>query len=58
MVCLDEENSYEENIDIVLKSYFMRYFYCKGFKDNIIGMVYIRDLFFCFIFIFKMYDFN
>ncbi|REA73883.1 DUF21 domain-containing protein, partial [Staphylococcus pseudintermedius] len=27
MVCLDEENSYEENIDIVLKSRFTRYPY-------------------------------
>ncbi len=58
MVCLDEENSYEENIDIVLKSRFTRYPYCKGSKDNIIGMVHIRDLLSRSIFTPKMHDFN
>ncbi|GHS29242.1 membrane protein [Helicobacter pylori] len=58
MVCLDEENSYEENIDIVLKSHFTRYPYCKGSKDNIIGMVHIRDLLSRSIFTPKMHDFN
>ncbi len=58
MVCLDEENSYEENIDIVLKSHFTRYPYCKGSKDNIIGMVHIRDLLSRSIFTPKMHDFK
>ncbi|GAA8345114.1 hemolysin family protein [Helicobacter pylori] len=58
MVCLDEENSYEENIDIVLKSRFTRYPYCKGSKDNIIGMVHIRDLLSRSIFTPKMHDFK
>ncbi|EJB53479.1 hypothetical protein HPHPH27_0092 [Helicobacter pylori Hp H-27] len=58
MVCLDEENSYEENIDIVLKGHFTRYPYCKGSKDNIIGMVHIRDLLSRSIFTPKMHDFN
>ncbi len=56
LVCLDEENSYEENIDIVLKSRFTRYPYCKGSKDNIIGMVHIRDLLSRSIFTPKMHD--
>ncbi len=58
MVCLDEENSYEKNIDIVLKSHFTRYPYCKGSKDNIIGMVHIRDLLSRSIFTPKMHDFK
>ncbi|GAA6970888.1 hemolysin family protein [Helicobacter pylori] len=58
MVCLDEENSYEENIDIVLKSRFTRYPYCKGSKDNIIGMVHIRDLLSRSIFTPEMHDFK
>ncbi|GAA8052026.1 hemolysin family protein [Helicobacter pylori] len=58
MVCLDEENSYEENIDIVLKSRFTRYPYCKGSKDNIVGMVHIRDLLSRSIFTPKMHDFK
>ncbi len=58
MVCLDEENSYEENIDIVLKGHFTRYPYCKGSKDNIIGMVHIRDLLSRSIFTPKMHDFK
>ncbi|WP_050711598.1 hemolysin family protein [Helicobacter acinonychis] len=58
MVCLDEENSYEENIDIVLKSRFTRYPYCKGSKDNIIGMVHIRDLLSRSLFTPKMHDFK
>ncbi|WP_104713277.1 hemolysin family protein [Helicobacter cetorum] len=58
MVCLDEENSYEENIDIVLKSRFTRYPYCKGSKDNIVGMVHIRDLLSRSIFTPEMHDFK
>ncbi|GAA7461916.1 hemolysin family protein [Helicobacter pylori] len=58
MVCLDEENSYEENIDIVLKSRFTRYPYCKGSKDNIVGMVHIRDLLSRSIFTPKIHDFK
>ncbi|MFT2697271.1 hemolysin family protein, partial [Helicobacter pylori] len=58
MVCLDEENSYEENIDIVLKSRFTRYPYCRGSKDNIIGMVHIRDLLSRSIFTPEMHDFK
>ncbi len=58
MVCLDEENSYEENIDIVLQSRFTRYPYCKGSKDNVIGMVHIRDLLSRSIFTPELHDFK
>lgn len=44
MVCLDTHNSYEDNVKIVLKSSFTRYPCCEGNKDNILGMVHIRDV--------------
>ncbi|PAF46777.1 hypothetical protein BKH46_06030 [Helicobacter sp. 12S02634-8] len=44
MICLNAEKSYEENIQIVMESRHTRYPYCEGSKDNIIGMIHIRDL--------------
>lgn len=44
MVCLYADNSYEENLSIVTQTNFTRYPYCNGNKDNIIGMLHIRDL--------------
>lgn len=44
MVCLYADNSYEENLSIVTQTNFTRYPYCSGNKDNIIGMLHIRDL--------------
>ncbi|RDU65189.1 hemolysin family protein [Helicobacter sp. MIT 14-3879] len=44
IVCLFEDNSYEENIAIVKETNHTRYPYCKDGKDNIIGMIHIRDL--------------
>lgn len=44
MICLNAEKSYEENIQIVLESHHTRYPYCEGSKDNIVGMIHIRDL--------------
>lgn len=44
MVCLYAESSYEENLTIVTQTNYTRYPYCKGNKDNIIGMLHIRDL--------------
>jgi len=44
MVCLNAESSYEENLNIVKQTNYTRYPYCKGNKDNIIGMIHIRDL--------------
>lgn len=44
MVCLDEENTYDENIAIVTSTKHTRYPYCKDGKDNIIGMIHLRDL--------------
>lgn len=44
MICLDAEESYEENLRIVVQTNHTRYPYCKEGKDNILGMIYIRDL--------------
>lgn len=44
IVCLFEENSYEENIQIVRDTNHTRYPYCKDGKDNVVGMIHIRDL--------------
>lgn len=44
IVCLFEDNSYEENIQIVKETNHTRYPYCKDGKDNVLGMIHIRDL--------------
>lgn len=45
MICLDAQESYENNIAIVLKTNHTRYPYYQDSKDNILGMIHIRDLF-------------
>ncbi len=44
MICLYDDNTYEENMKIVTTTKHTRYPYCKDGKDNIIGMVHLRDL--------------
>ena len=44
MICLYDDNSYEENMQIVTTTKHTRYPYCKEGKDNIVGMVHLRDL--------------
>lgn len=44
IVCLFEKNTYEENMEIIKQTNHTRYPYCKEGKDNIIGMIHIRDL--------------
>ncbi|MDA3967603.1 hemolysin family protein [Helicobacter sp. WB40] len=44
MICLYDDNSYEENMHIVTSTKHTRYPYCKDGKDNIIGMIHLRDL--------------
>ncbi|MGX3011306.1 hemolysin family protein [Helicobacter sp. 23-1044] len=44
IVCLFDDNSYEENIQIVRQTNHTRYPYCKEGKDNVVGMIHIRDL--------------
>ncbi len=44
IVCIDAELSYEENMKIVMNTKHTRYPYAHGDKDNITGMIHIRDL--------------
>ncbi len=44
MVCLNAKDSYEENLKIVLETNHTRYPYYTDSKDNILGMIHIRDL--------------
>lgn len=44
VVCLFEENTFEENMAIVRKTNHTRYPFCRDNKDNVIGGIYIRDL--------------
>ena len=45
MICLNAQESYENNIAIVLETHHTRYPYYQDSKDNILGMIHIRDLF-------------
>lgn len=44
MVCLSADKTYAENIEIVIETKHTRYPYYEGSKDNILGMIHIRDL--------------
>ncbi|TQR30626.1 hypothetical protein DMB92_07355 [Campylobacter sp. MIT 99-7217] len=44
MICLNKSKSYEENMKIVCESKHTRFPYIDGSKDNILGMIHIRDL--------------
>lgn len=45
MICLNAQDTYDKNIDIILKTNHTRYPYYQDSKDNILGMIHIRDLF-------------
>lgn len=44
MVALNSDSSYDENMSVVMKTHHTRYPYYQGSKDNILGMIHIRDL--------------
>ena len=44
MVCLNKQKSYEENYKKVIESKYTRFPYIDGSKDNVLGMIHIRDL--------------
>lgn len=44
MICLYLEDTYEENMKVVRESNHTRYPLCQGDKDNVLGMIHIRDL--------------
>lgn len=45
MICLDKTLSYEKNIETIISDpNHTRYPYCDGSKDNVIGIIHIRDI--------------
>ncbi|BDQ29453.1 Co2 resistance protein CorC [Helicobacter ailurogastricus] len=44
MVCLDTKQSHEQHLQTILKHPFTRYPCCEGHKDNILGVVHIKDI--------------
>lgn len=45
MICLDKTLSYEKNIETIISGpNHTRYPYCDGSKDNVIGIIHIRDV--------------
>ena len=43
MICLDEEKTFEENLATVLETKHTRFPFIKSSKDNILGMIHLRD---------------
>ena len=44
MICLNKQNSYAENMKIICEYKHTRFPYIDGSKDNILGMIHIRDI--------------
>ena len=44
MICLSKSKSYEENMQVVYESKHTRFPYIDGSKDNILGIIHIRDV--------------
>ncbi|MBR8466462.1 HlyC/CorC family transporter [Campylobacter sp. faydin G-140] len=44
MVCINKQKSFEENLKLIFESKYTRYPYIDGSKDNILGMIHIRDI--------------
>ena len=44
MVCLYLEDSFAENLQIVLKEKMTRYPVCEGDKDHVVGIVHVNDI--------------
>ena len=45
MICLDIEDTLEENLALIHEHKYTRYPVCRGSKDNVIGFVHVKDLF-------------
>ena len=45
MICLDTEDTLEENLALIHEHKYTRYPVCSGSKDNVIGFVHVKDLF-------------
>lgn len=44
MICLNKQNSYAENMQIICEHKHTRFPYIDGSKDSILGLIHIRDL--------------
>ncbi len=44
MICLFVEDSYEENLKVIMETSHTRYPVCEEDKDHVIGMVHLRDV--------------
>lgn len=44
LICLNKQKSFDENYKIILESKFTRFPYIDGNKDNVLGMIHIRDI--------------
>ena len=44
LICLNKQKSYDENYATVLQSKFTRFPYIDGSKDNVLGLIHIRDI--------------
>lgn len=45
LVCLDLEDSLEENLETIRQYRYSRYPICRGTKDHIVGFVHMKDLY-------------
>ncbi|MBE6464335.1 MAG: HlyC/CorC family transporter [Eggerthellaceae bacterium] len=45
MVCLDLEDTWDENLERIMKYKFTRYPVCRESKDRILGFVHVKDLY-------------
>lgn len=45
MICLDTEDTLDENLELIHEHKYTRYPVCSGSKDNVIGFVHVKDLF-------------
>lgn len=44
MICINKQKSFEENLKVVFESKYTRFPYIDGSKDNILGLIHIRDI--------------
>lgn len=45
MVCLDLEDTLEENLEVIRQYKYTRYPVCRGSKDHVVGFVHMKDFF-------------
>lgn len=45
VICLDLEDSLEENMELITRYKYTRYPVCRGSKDRIVGFVHVKDLY-------------